>query len=176
LLTVFLLYDRAARKRSFALQRDQSWLASASTETPASVGGIIDGVCGDGRGDPLRTIEAAMQMRSWIMIGVVVGTLAGAAVWAAPTRKPAKDYIILAIEDMPDDQIKIHISKPGQEQKVMEFTVGVTEEEVRVSDKDQPRVTTTLIKGEGRGKLVIRKWLDGSGTVPSKEAEPDDYR
>lgn len=96
--------------------------------------------------------------------------------WADPTRKPPNDYIILAIEDMQDDQIKIHVTNPGQKQKVMEITVGVTEKEVRVSDKDQPGVTTTLIKSEESGKLVIRKWLDGSGTVPSKEAEPDDYR
>jgi hypothetical protein len=118
-----------------------------------------------------------MKRRTWLMMGAAVGILTAAAVWADTTRKPSKDYIIVEIEEMPGEQIKVHVIRPSQRQKVMEITVGVTEKKVTVSDESQPGVTTTLIKGDvdgGRGKLVIAKWLDGSGTVPTKEVGHDD--
>jgi hypothetical protein len=118
-----------------------------------------------------------MKKRTWMMMGVAVGILTAAAVWADTTRKPSKDYIIVEIEEMPGDQIKFHVIRPGQRQKVMEIMVGVTEKKVTVSDEAQPGVTTTLIKGDvggGGGKLVIAKWLDGSGTVPTKEVGHDE--
>lgn len=117
-----------------------------------------------------------MKKRTGMMMGMAVGVLTAAAVWADTSRKPSEDYIIVEIEELPGDQIKVHVIRPSQKQKVMDITVQVTEKKVTVSDETQPGVTTTLIKGDvdgGGGKLVIAKWLDGSGTVPTKEVVHD---
>lgn len=93
-----------------------------------------------------------MKTRTWMMVmGAAAGILTGAAVWADPSRKPSKDYIVLEIEEMPGDQIKVQVIKPGQKQKVMEITVGVTDKKVTVSDKAQPGVSTTMYKGDTDG-------------------------